>query len=270
MSKENNDLLYYEAHGSDPEKEWILFIHGAGGSTVTWKRQVEPFKDLYNLLIIDLPGHGRMADRPNQDKTYTFELIATKLWNLIEHLKITSIHLMGVSLGTIIALQMREMHPTKVISVILPGAIIKLNRKLRILANLSLGMAKIIGYHAFYKMSARIMMPRRNHKKSRDVFIRESQFLSIEEFKKWTSMYYNLDKTLKNLFFKKSTIPQLMVMGDQDHLFLEPATEYAKEHDNTQIEIIQKCGHVVSIEKAKQFNTICLKFLSDLEAFVSE
>jgi pimeloyl-ACP methyl ester carboxylesterase len=177
---------------------------------------------------------------------------------------------MGVSLGTIIALQMREMHPTKVISVILPGAIIKLNRKLRILANLSLGMAKIIGYHAFYKMSARIMMPRRNHKKSRDVFIRESQFLSIEEFKKWTSMYYNLDKTLKNLFFKKSTIPQLMVMGDQDHLFLEPATEYAKEHDNTQIEIIQKCGHVVSIEKAKQFNTICLKFLSDLEAFVSE
>ena len=270
MSMIEKDLLHYEAHGADPKKEWILFIHGAGGSTVTWKRQVNAFSQLYNLLIIDLPGHGRMADRPNDDASYSFESIANKIWNLVEHLKISSIHLMGVSLGTIIALQMREMHPSKVLSIILPGAIVKLNRKLRILASLSLGMAKIIGYHAFYKMSARIMMPRRNHKKSRDVFIRESQFLSIDEFKKWTNMYYHLDKTLKGLFFAQSEIPQLMVMGDQDHLFLAPASQYAEEHENTQIEIINKCGHVVSIEKAEEFNKICLRFLADLKEFVGE
>ncbi|MEL6986531.1 MAG: alpha/beta hydrolase, partial [Bacteroidota bacterium] len=113
--------------------------------------------------------------------------------------------------------------------------------------------------------SARIMMPRKNHKKSRDVFIKESRVLSDEEFKKWTNMYFNLNKTLDRLFNAISTIPQLMVMGEQDHLFLSPAKSYAAQHDNTAIEIIEKCGHVVSIEQAKKFNEITLSFLTSIK-----
>jgi hypothetical protein len=34
------DLLHHETHLHHPEAEWLVLIHGAGGSTVTWKRQV--------------------------------------------------------------------------------------------------------------------------------------------------------------------------------------------------------------------------------------
>ncbi len=256
----DNQLLYHELHGSSPESDWILFIHGAGGSTVTWKRQVPELKKQFNLLIIDLPGHGEMAKRVNTDLNYTFTSISQKIKLLIDHLSIKKFHIIGVSVGTVIALQMRQMFLNQVQSVILPGCIIQLNPKLKLIANSSLFLAKIIGFRAFYKLSALIMLPRKNHKLSRDIFIRESKALSNSEFKKWTNMYFTLNKTLVELFKASSNIPQLIVMGAQDHLFLNPAIEYAKRHKNTTIQILEKCGHVVSIEKADLFNSLCLEF----------
>jgi len=256
----NDKILHHELHSSSPDFDWILFIHGAGGSTVTWKRQVPELKKKFNLLLIDLPGHGQMAKYPNTDEKYTWTSIANKIKKVIDHLSITKFHIIGVSVGTVIALQMREMFLSQVKSVVLPGCIIQLNPKLKLIANSSLMMAKVIGFRAFYKMSALVMMPRKNHKVSRDIFVRESRALSISEFKKWTNMYYTLNETLVELFKAGSNIPHLIVMGAQDHLFLEPAKLYAQKHKNITIKIIEKCGHVVSIERADIFNAFCLEF----------
>ncbi len=257
----NNELIYFETHQKTSHKNWLLFVHGAGGSTRTWKRQIESLGSRYNLLLIDLPGHGRNAGRSNVESVYSFPMVAKKIWQVVDHLRIQSIHLIGVSVGTIVCLQMRSQRPENVRSVIMPGAIVKLNIKLRLLANFSLSLAKIIGYPAFYKLSALIMMPRNNHKKSRDVFIKESKVLTTDEFRKWTSLYYGLHQTLKKLFKASIEMPHLLVMGDQDHLFLKPAQKFAQFHSKAIISIIPKCGHVVSIEQAQKFNEICLNFL---------
>jgi pimeloyl-ACP methyl ester carboxylesterase len=257
-------LLYFETHRHSVSGTWLLLVHGAGGSTRTWKRQIEELGAQYNLLIIDLPGHGKNASTSTQFPDYSFLFIADKIWEVIDHLKIHKIHIIGVSLGAVICLKMRDLYSFRVLSVIMPGAIVKLDTKLKILASLSLASAKIIGYRAFYKMSAHVMMPRNNHKKSRDVFVKESKALSIQEFKKWTGLYYNLNKMLLEFFEAKSSIPHLLIMGSQDHLFLQPAKEYAMQHSNADFKVIADCGHVVSIESAKEFNNICLKFLKSL------
>ncbi len=259
----HKDILYYETHHSTKEQaDWLVLIHGAGGSTRTWRRQIEDLRQTHHLLLIDLPGHGQMADRPSPETHYTFPLMAAKIWGVIDHLQLSSVHLMGVSLGAIIALQMREERPTQTQTVILSGPILKLNLKLKLLANLSLGLAKIIGYRAFYKLSARIMMPRNNHRKSREVFIREAKVLSTSEFRKWTNMYYGLNKTLKELFRQPLRHPHLLVSGAQDHLFLYAAKAYAHYHPKwTALHIVPRCGHVVSIEQAQVFNHLCLQFL---------
>ena len=57
MEKINN-LLNYVTHERPENEAWILLIHGAGGSIRTWKRQVEDLGAKYNLIIVDLPGHG--------------------------------------------------------------------------------------------------------------------------------------------------------------------------------------------------------------------
>ena len=177
------ELLHYETHIAHPDAEWLVLIHGAGGSTVTWKRQVPELGRTHNLLLMDLPGHGRMAERPNDEPHYTFERIGERIWAVIDHLQLERVHLLGVSLGSVIALTMREQRPARVASLVNGGLIIRLSTRLKVLATASLTLAKVIGYPAFYRLSARIMMPRKNHEASRKVFVRESRFLSDAEFR---------------------------------------------------------------------------------------
>jgi len=255
-------LLYYETHIKPTNTDWLVLVHGAGGSTRTWKRQIEQLGAQYNLLVPDLPGHGKNQHRDVGILEYSFDSIADKIWEVLDHLQIKKAHLVGISLGTILCLQMRLNQPDRVLSMILPGAIVRLNFKLKILANVSLTLAKIIGYRNFYKLSAHIMMPRNNHKSSRDIFIKESKALTIAEFKNWTLLYYGLNKKLNALFKAPSIVKHLLIMGSQDYLFLPPAQDYADFHANSSISVIDKCGHVVSIEKSEQFNKICLNFLA--------
>lgn len=255
-------MLYHEVHNNVPGADWLLFIHGAGGSTVTWKRQVPELSQHYNLLLIDLPGHGRTPEQHPADPHYTFDLVGQRIWDVVDHLRLEAVHLVGVSLGTIIALTMQEQRPQAIRSLVNAGAIVRLNRKLRLLASSSLALAKVIGYPAFYRLSAKIMMPRKNHQKSREVFIRESRALSTEEFKKWTGMYRGLNKTLRALFQAPERVPHLIVMGEQDHLFRMEAKKYAEQRSKVRFEVVPKCGHVVSIERAEQFNRLCLEHLA--------
>ena len=58
-------MLKYEIIDSQ-KKEWVVFVHGIGGSTKTWAKQIEAFFEQYNLLLLDLPGHGLNADNVSQ------------------------------------------------------------------------------------------------------------------------------------------------------------------------------------------------------------
>lgn len=258
-----SDLLYHEVYNDVPGAPWLLFIHGAGGSTVTWKRQIPAFRSEYNLLVIDLPGHGQSAGKSVSvnHEHYSFEWIAERIWQVVDHIRIKQVHVVGVSLGTVIALTMNLQRPMSIASLVNAGAIVRLNRKLKVLASASLALAKVIGYPAFYRLSARIMMPRKNHQRSREVFVRESRALTTDEFRKWTSMYFGLNRTLRVLFEAPCDVPHLMVMGEQDHLFKEPARLYAEHHALVQFEVVARCGHVVSIERADAFNALCIDHL---------
>lgn len=258
-------ILYYETFlHSEPQKEWILLIHGAGGSIRTWKKQTEALSKDFHLLIVDLPGHGNSKGRTDHLSSYTFDIVSNLVWEVVEHLKLPSIHLMGVSLGAIIAMHMEKQRPDHTSSLVLPGAIVKLDTKLQLIANFSLGLAKLIGYQSFYKFAAKIALPRKNHKKSREIFVRESRFLSDDEFRKWTAMYGNhLNDTLQKIYSRVTETPTLLVMGEQDHLFLKQAKKYVSKHTRHQLEIILKCGHLVNLERAALFNEISLRFLQN-------
>ena len=54
--------LYVEKFVKDDKCNWLVFLHGFGGSTKMWKHQIDDFKDKFNLLFIDLPGHGKSLE----------------------------------------------------------------------------------------------------------------------------------------------------------------------------------------------------------------
>ena len=121
-------MLYHKTFLNKDSDEWVVFIHGAGGSSVVWFRQIQPYAKQFNVLLIDLHGHGRSA-KGTEAKTpsYSFENIALDIIKVLDYRKITKAHFVGVSMGTIIVRKIAEIRKEYVKSMILVGAITKLN-----------------------------------------------------------------------------------------------------------------------------------------------
>ena len=258
-------MLYYKQFLNTESSEWIVFIHGAGGSSAVWYKQLKDFKKEFNLLLIDLRGHGKSVDLSQaiwSDK-YTFEAVTKDIIEVLDHLKTPPAHFMGVSLGTIIARQLAELQPQRVKSLIMAGAVTRLNVQSRILVFLGNTFKRVIPYMWLYRLFAFIIMPRKQHAESRNLFIREAQKLCQKEFIRWFKLTSDINPLLKYFKEKDLGIPTLYVMGDQDVMFLEPVKNLVKHHNNSVLNILEKCGHVVNVEQPDQFNYLSLAFIKN-------
>ena len=103
------------------EKNPIVFIHGVGLTKEIWEPQINFFKD-YNTLTYDLLGHGKT---PLNKSQLDFEDFSDQLFNLINELNFNKIHLVGFSLGALIARHFASKHNDKLSSLIIHGSIYK-------------------------------------------------------------------------------------------------------------------------------------------------
>ena len=106
-------MLSFTVYNNKQSSKWVTFIHGAGGSSSIWFRQIRSFKEEFNVLLIDLGGHGKSKSRfsKRSKQGYTFNIVTEDIVEVLEHLKIKSSHFVGVSLGTIIIREVAEKNP---------------------------------------------------------------------------------------------------------------------------------------------------------------
>ena len=105
------------------KKNPIVFIHGVGLTKEIWEPQINFFKD-YNTLTYDLLGHGKT---PLKKSKVNFKDFSTQLSRLIKELNFEKIHLIGFSLGALIARHFAFEHSNKLSSLIIHGSIYKRN-----------------------------------------------------------------------------------------------------------------------------------------------
>ncbi len=257
-------MLYYKKIELKNSSEWVVFIHGAGGSSAIWFKQIKYFQEHFNLLLIDLRGHGKSIDLEKKDENinYSFESIAADIIEVLDYNKIEKAHFVGVSLGTIIIRQLAELNAERINSMVLTGAITHLNLQSRFWVGLGRLFKNVMPYMWLYRLFAFVIMPARGHKESRNVFIREAQKLCQREFLRWFQLTGQLTGLLRKFDTKENLIPTLYVMGEEDHLFLEPIRKMIDKVKNSSLLIVEECGHVVNIEKANIFNEWAVKFLN--------
>lgn len=258
-------MLFHKTYIHKEAREWVVFIHGAGGSSVVWYKQIQTYAKHFNLLLIDLHGHGRSA-KLNQDasKSYSFENIALDIVKVLDHQKINSAHFVGVSMGTIIVRKIAEIRKEYVQSMILVGAITRLNLKSRFLVRMGRAFHTVIPYMWLYKVFAFIIMPMDQHGESRNIFISEARKLARHEFIRWFKLTRRLTAKLNKMEAEDPGLPTLYVMGDQDYILLEPVKDLVNKYKNRSLAVIEKCGHVVNIEKADLFNELSIDFIRKL------
>ncbi|MCX7549593.1 alpha/beta fold hydrolase [Xanthomarina sp. F2636L] len=256
-------MLSYSVYLNKNTTKWVTFIHGAGGSSSIWFRQIRAFKEEFNILLIDLRGHGNSQTMINQKniKKYTFEVVSNDILKVLDHLKIEKSHFIGISLGTILIRNLAESNPEKVESMVMGGAILKLNTRSKFLIGFGNIFKSVVPYIFLYKLFAFIIMPKKNHKESRSLFVKEAKKLYQKEFKRWYKLTAELTPLLKVFRMNDINIPTFYVMGEQDHLFLPAIKEVISKHLSAKLHIIKNCGHVVNVEQPIEFNAEVLSFL---------
>ena len=106
----NGIKIYYETYG-DPAKQPLLLIHGNGGSVKYARCQIEYFKEDNYVIIVDSRYHGK-SDNGIEELTY--RLMASDYNELLNHLKLDSVNIIGQSDGGIIGLLLAIEYPEKV------------------------------------------------------------------------------------------------------------------------------------------------------------
>ena len=258
-------MLHFKTFLRKDTSSWVTFVHGAGGSIAIWHKQLRDFKQEHNILLIDLRGHGKSKSQIYQKlKSYTFDAISDEVMEVLDHLKIQTSHFVGISLGTIIIREIAERFPERCESLILGGAVMKLNFRGQVLMRLGVLLKSVIPYILLYKFFAIIIMPRKKHKESRNLFINQAKKLYQKEFKRWFTLVSEINPLLALFRIKDSGIPTLYVMGEEDHMFLPSISKLVKNHHSSNLIVIPDCGHVVNVEQPKIFNVQVLKFIKNI------
>lgn len=254
-------MLNHEVIINDPKFEWKILIHGIAGSIKTWYKQVEDYAKRYNVLLIDLPGHGGSI---NVDNIYnrTPHKINKEICKVMNKYNIKKAHFEALSLGTIVLFLFMIEHPKKILSVILTGAITELGVKSKIGLQFFEYIKRFLSKENICKLFSFILLPKKNHKKSRKIFLRESKKVSRLELLYWTDYIKKMNnyKVIIKKINEVCNFPILFIIGSEDHIFFNSLRRNFKYLKNSSMKIIEKCGHVCNIEKYKEYNKIVLDF----------
>ena len=260
-------MLYHRTHVLGPDKDWVVFVHGAGGSSSIWFKQIRAYSQYFNVLLIDLRGHGRSQDHLETEiasQHYSFEEISKEILEVLDHLEIQKAHFIGISLGSIIIRTLGELAPDRMKSVVLGGAVVRLDFRQRFLVRVGNMFKKVVPYLVLYRLLAWIIMPRKNHRESRLLFVNEAKKVCKKEFLRWFKLTYQLKPLLRMFREKEFAVPTLYLMGEEDHLFLPPVQSLVAEHKNSILRIIKGSGHVVNVDQPDVFNDLSIAFLQEM------
>ena len=259
-------MLSYQVYRSSKNASWITFVHGAGGSSSIWYKQLRAFKGKFNLLLIDLRGHGKSKTaRHEQLKKYEFDAICDDVIEVLDHLQINHTHWVGISLGTIIIRHISERYPSRTASMTLGGAVMKLNLRGTLLMRAGAALKSLLPYMVLYRFFAWVIMPRSSHRESRKLFVREAKKLYQKEFKRWYTLTSKVKPILQRFRRNDTRVPTLYIMGSQDHMFLHSIKKLVSIHKNADLHVIANCGHVVNVERPDVFNKTVMSFIESIQ-----
>ena len=254
-------MLHYKTIENNKLNNWIVMIHGAGGSIEVWFRQVADYARHFNLLLVDLAGHGGSANE-SFGKGFNFSRAAEQVMEVVNHLKIEKGHFIGLSLGSIVVRLIAKHNPQHVSSMVLAGAVTDLNTRVRVMLTLATTFRRLIPYSLIKRVIAKCIIPQEKYGKSKRLFLNNAKKVSFDSFLNWLKLGDGVSKYIKELFEEYISIPTLYLMGEDDKLFLPQVQQTVKNGgDNVSLIVVPDAGHVCNVDNKRFFNKHSLEFM---------
>ena len=240
--------------GIDINKDTIVFLHGSGLSHIVWSLAEQFFSSKnYNVLSIDLPGHGN-SDGPCLD---SIEKIADWMEKVFDKLKLENLILVGHSQGCLEILEYSSRYKERLKKLVFVGGSNKMpvhpdlielaqsghSDAVKLMMKWGYeGSKKFIGGNPVEKI---IQSPR-------DI----SEILAVD---------LNACNNYSNGYeaAKVIDLPSMLIFGELDKMVnLEAGKKFSNLIKNSTTHVIKGCGHMIMIEKAFEMREKILEFLN--------
>jgi pimeloyl-ACP methyl ester carboxylesterase len=242
-------------------KQNLVFIHGSGGNHSIWSHQYGYLRKKYNIVAVNLPGHGNSGGNGEKDVRLYCEWIK-KLLDVVDWKEAV---LVGHSLGAAITLQFAISHPKEIAGIVCLGGGMKMPVNSFFLEFLQTNPpempSEIIDLICKYSLA----------KENREKFsapLRKSISLSKVDILYGDLLACNkLDLTLET---DKISVPSLIICGAEDKMTPpDLSRQLASGISKAKLKIIEGAGHMVMLERPSEFNTSLDKFAESVFAAVS-
>lgn len=257
------EKLWYEDAGCGVP---LLFLHGWCMSSVVWKRQFGELADTFRLVAPDLRGHGKSRGASGQ---LDFGRFAADLADLINHLNLSRLVLVGWSMGAQIALQSyRQLHD-RLAGLVLVSATPCFTAR----DDFPFGLARkeAAGMHLKVERNIQRALDGFHGRMFADGEIEDQQqALQIKELldsvvpPDTTAAIDALDSLagadMRPLLTDISA-PVLILNGDRDIICLPQASDYLAKHIKSSCRrVFTGCGHAFFLTRAEQFNNEIIEY----------
>ena len=238
----------------------IVFVHGVGLTYEIWQPQLDFFKD-YSNLSYDILGHGKSS---LTKQNISFNDFSDQLIELINELKIEKIHLVGFSIGSLIARNFATRHGDRLRSLVLLGSIYKRSEQQQKIVNERFNQAK-----KELKLSRQALKRWFTDKyleNNPDAYEKISSILSKNNMANFLKVYELFVKHKNDEDFKKIKTKTLVMTGEHDiGSTIEMSQQLNNLIKNSELKIIKEGKHLCGIECADEVNLTIKNFIDKYE-----
>lgn len=254
---EGSPIVYYIS-GREKE-EWVLFLHAAFVDHRMFQSQIDCFRDRYNILTLDIIGHGQSTDIQKGDGISSMSQWINKIF---ENEHITEAHIAGVSLGAVLAQDFAGLRPDRVKSLACFGGydirhfdpgLQKKNGAAQMLMMLKAMISVRWFADSNRKISAYTAQAQKDFYEMNVLFPKKS-FLCLASLN-------SLLKTCRERPEVPRTYPLLIGCGKYDIPMELAAVAQWKESDpSCEMAVLDHAGHCVNMDVPREFNSLLQAF----------
>jgi pimeloyl-ACP methyl ester carboxylesterase len=244
----------------DQKKPSLFFIHGFGSDHSAWSLQYGRLHKKYNIVAVDLPGHGRSGGGGESD------VARYCLWvkKLLDILNLKDAVIVGHSLGAAIALRFAINYPQEIAGIVLVGGGMKMPVNSFFLdflkTNPPVVPADVIDLICKYSLA------KENRSKFSAPLQKSISRAKVDVLYGDLSACNKLDLTQE---LGKINVPALVICGVEDKMAPPDfSRQLAAGISGATLEIVEGAGHMVMLEKPAKFNMSLTKFTESISAEV--
>lgn len=255
-------LVHARIAAARSEAPVVLLLHGLGSCGEDWGLQVPALRADYSLVLPDLRGQGRTPMPPGWP---TIADLAADVRALLDDLRLSSVHVVGLSLGGAVALQLAADDPQRVRSLTAVNTFARL-RVARGAARRGAERTWLAATGRMHELGRRValgLFP----EEGQEAF-RQAAAARLAQNRPMNYLRLLVAVSRFDLRPRLAEIqsPTLVVAGDQDTTVpMECKLELVREIRGARLQVLTGSRHVTPLDRGPEFNTCLLEFLAGVE-----